>query len=83
MLWGREGDDTFIFERGRGNDTVGDFQDGFDLLNFESFGYADKDAVLDLASQDGANVVFSLAINQTVTLNNFDIALLGGEDIII
>ncbi len=28
------------------------------------------------------HVVFSL-LNETVTLNNFDIALLGGEDIII
>ena len=83
MLWGREGSDTFIFERARSNDTVGDFQNGLDLLDFESFGFADKDAVLDLASQDGADVVFSLAINQTVTLNNFNIALLGGEDIII
>jgi hypothetical protein len=53
------------------------------VLNFRSFGFADRDAVLDLAAQDGANVVFSLANNQTVTLTNFDIALLDVQDFII
>jgi hypothetical protein len=39
--------------------------------------------VLGLAAQVGAGVLFSLPGGESVTLLNFDIALLGAEDILI
>jgi hypothetical protein len=62
---------------------VVDFQDGLDVLNFRAFNFADKADVLDLATQAGTGVVFALPGGSTVELNNFDINLLGVDDIVI
>jgi Ca2+-binding RTX toxin-like protein len=83
VLWGGSGMDMFIFQPDGGNDTVADFEDGLDLLDFSSFGFASTTEVLGLAAQVGTDVLFSLPGDATVWLSHFDIALLGAGDIII
>ena len=82
-LIGGPGADMFVFQRNGGNDVVMDFQDGLDLLNFRAFNFASKADVLDLATQVGAGVAFALPGGATVQLINFDINLLGADDIVI
>lgn len=82
-MWGGSGIDTFVFQPDDGSDKVRDFENGLDILDFSSFGFDTKSAVLDLAAQSGADVVFMLPDEATVTLSNFDIAHLGGEDLLI
>ena len=82
-LSGGGGMDRFVFRPGGGNDAVADFEDGFDRLDFRSFGFAAKSHVLDLATQAGADVLFDLPDGATVTLSSFDLDLLGANDILI
>jgi hypothetical protein len=72
-----------VFQPSGGNDRVGNFENGLDLLDFRAFGFASTTDVLGLAAQVGAGVLFSLPDGGSVTLLNFDIALLGAEDIVI
>jgi serralysin len=83
LLRGGGGMDTFVFQPSGGQDRVGDFEDGFDVLDFRAFAFASTTDVLGLATQVGADVLFSLPDGGSVTLLNFDIALLGAEDIVI
>jgi serralysin len=82
-LIGGPGADRFVFQPNGGDDVVVDFQDNLDRLDFRAFDFANKASVLSLASQVGSNVVFALPGGATVELNNFDIDLLGAEDILI
>jgi Ca2+-binding RTX toxin-like protein len=83
LLYGGAGADTFAFQPSGGNDRVGDFEDNLDLLDFRTFGFASKSDVLGLAAQVGPHVDFTFPDGESVTLLNFDIALLGAEDIVI
>jgi Ca2+-binding RTX toxin-like protein len=74
---------SFVFQPNGGDDVVVDFQDDLDRLDFRAFNFANKASVLNLATQVGAGVVFALPGGATVELNNFDINLLGAEDIVI
>lgn len=60
-----------------------DFENGLDLLDFSAFGFANASDVLNSAAQAGTDVLFSLPDGESVRLLNFDIALLGSEDIVI
>jgi serralysin len=82
-LIGGPGADMFVFQPNGGNDVVVDFEDDLDVLNFRAFNFASKADVLNLATQVGAGVVFNLPGGATVELKNFDISLLGAEDIVI
>jgi hypothetical protein len=52
-------------------------------LKFTAYDFASKAQVLALADQVGAHVVFTMADGGSIELSNFDIALLGPEDILI
>jgi serralysin len=82
-LIGGSGADLFVFQPKGGDDVVIDFQDDLDRLDFSAFDFANKAGVLNLASQVGSNVLFSLPGGGTVELKNFDITLLGAEDVLI
>lgn len=82
-LIGHGGADRFVFQPNSRNNLVVDFQNDLDQLDFRFFDFANKASVLDLARQVGADVVFTLPDGVTVELNNFDINLLGAEDIVI
>jgi Ca2+-binding RTX toxin-like protein len=82
-LIGGPGADMFVFHPNGGNDVVVDFEDDLDVLNFRAFNFASAADALNLASQVGSNVMFSLPGGGTVELRGFDISLLGAEDIVI
>ena len=82
-LTGGAGRDRFIFNLQGGNDIVRDYTDGVDRLDFTNFGFLGDDAaVLARATQVGANVVFSMAGGETMTLQNVQIGVLDGTDIL-
>ena len=71
--WGR---DTFVFGENSGNDTIQDYEDGRDILEF-------RDLVDDFAdltiTQDGDNTVITSA-NGTLTLLDTDSSLIDASD---
>jgi serralysin len=71
-LSGGKGIDTFVFEAGDGNDTISDFGNGADLINF-SGQFADFDAVLDAATdgKKGATIAYD---GGSVTLTGWEVA---------
>jgi len=75
-LIGGAGEDTFVFAANSGNDTITDFEDGLDTLEFR--GTVDSFAQL-VITQDGANTVIT-SDNGVLTLNNFDSTLLDAAD---
>ncbi len=83
ILTGGAGNDRFKFDLRGGNDTVTDFTDGQDRLDFTNFNLASQDALLALAEQVGSNVVFTMAGGETVTLQNVNLSSLGDGDFLI
>ena len=63
-LRGEQGDDVFVFERGHGEDYIGDFSDGEDLIYFRGLNLNSKDEVLNNAhawdEADGVGVWIDL-----------------------
>jgi Ca2+-binding RTX toxin-like protein len=83
VLTGDEGRDRFIFNREGGDDTVTDFSNGEDRLNFTNFNFASVDDLLAQADQVGTDVVFTLNNGVTVTLENTQLSSLDQSDILI
>lgn len=72
-LYGGGGDDVFVFEDGSGHDVVGDFKAGAgspDVLDVSAFGFADFNALLSAAEDQGgtADVTIALDDDDQVTL---------------
>jgi Ca2+-binding RTX toxin-like protein len=75
-LTGGSGNDTFVFDTTDfGKDTIVDFGQGFDVLDFDSL-FATSDDVLDAATQVGTSVVIAFDDQNTVTLQNYTLAQL-------
>jgi hypothetical protein len=63
------GSDTFVFDDAFGNDTVGDFRQGEDQLEFDAPGVTD---IADLQiAMVGADTVITVGGSDTVTLSGF------------
>jgi Ca2+-binding RTX toxin-like protein len=60
ILRGEAGADTFVFEAGTGNDTVIDYDDAEDVLDFTSFGFTDAADALSNAADINGDVVFTI-----------------------
>lgn len=78
LLTGGAGSDRFTFDLRGDTDTVTDFTNGEDRLDFTNFEFASVDSLLTHAEQDGANVVFTMdsgaiIILQNVTLGQLDV----------
>jgi serralysin len=71
-LSGGKGIDTFVFEAGDGNDTISDFGNSADVIDF-SGQFANFDAVLDAAtdSKKGATIAYD---GGSVTLTGWEVA---------
>lgn len=69
-MTGGEGADKFVFGVGKDRDVVVDFEDDIDLLILNKFGFADADAALALASQDGDDVIFDFGAGDQLTVLN-------------
>ncbi len=81
VMSGGDGADTFVFENGAHRDTITDFEDGTDLLDFS--GYFGVDSISDLSIiQNGAHTVISANGPDAVTLLNTDMLLIEATDFI-
>ncbi|MCU4181100.1 glycerophosphodiester phosphodiesterase family protein [Bosea sp. BH3] len=79
MLTGGAGHDTFVFAAGFGKDTITDFQatgDSADVLAFDSDLFADAAEALAAAHQQGADVVFTIDADTSLTLKNVQLSSL-------
>ena len=78
QLYGQQGADTFVFFANSGNDTIRDFEDGVDIIEFRDT----VDSFTDLTlTQNGNNAVITSA-NGTITLTDIDIADLTVDDFV-
>ncbi|MDF1718240.1 MAG: M10 family metallopeptidase [Antarcticimicrobium sp.] len=78
-LFGQNGADKFVFAKGDGNDTIADFQNNKDSIQFNKLG--DVDAVLTAATQVGDDVLFDFGGSGTLTVLGTTIGALS-DDII-
>jgi serralysin len=69
-MTGGLGADTFIFPNVMGHDSVTNFGTAKDTLNFNATLFANFAAAMSSASQVGANTVFTIDANDSVTLDN-------------
>ena len=81
MLFGDEGADTFVITAGFGKDTIADFGtsgtgDSVRFLNGTFSSFAD---LMSHAAQQGDDVVFTLDANNSVTLQNTQLAMLSAQ----
>jgi Ca2+-binding RTX toxin-like protein len=78
-LTGGIGLDTFHFDKTDGTDTVTDFQDDVDTIEFFGYGFADAAAALALATEIGPNVVFDFGAGDIVTIQGTTKAALADD----
>jgi hypothetical protein len=70
ILTGGTGHDTFAFPNVMGHDEVTNFGTPEDTLQFNATLFSNFTAAMNHASQSGANTVFTIDANDTVTLDN-------------
>ncbi|EEA94577.1 VCBS domain-containing protein, partial [Pseudovibrio sp. JE062] len=84
VLTGSSGSDIFVFRNSTfGNDTITDFEAGAgsdDTIRFDSDTFADFDAVIAAASDEGSSVVITVDDHNSVTLNNVSMSELHTDD---
>ena len=80
ILTGGAGNDRFIFDLQGGTDTVKDYQDEVDRLDFTNFHLAGFDDLMSHAAQVGNNTVFTMAGGETIILENVLISVLDAGD---
>ncbi|KEJ90345.1 calcium-binding protein [Sulfitobacter donghicola] len=81
VMSGGAGADTFHFESRSHRDTITDFENGADMLDFSA--HASINSIADLSiAQNGSNTVISYGGPDSVTLLNTDMALIEETDFI-
>ncbi len=70
IMTGGAGHDTFAFPNVVGHDEVTNFGIAKDTLQFNATLFSNFTAAMNTASQSGANTVFTIDANDTVTLDN-------------
>lgn len=83
ILSGGIGRDRFVFAPGDGVDTVTDFEDGLDKLDFRAYDFVNRPAALAFAAEVGTDVVFSFAGGAQVIVQNFTLAQLDVSDVMV
>ena len=82
-LFGGTGADTFVFAAAYGTDSIHDWEDGIDLIDLTTFGFADFDTdVKAHAAEVGANLVITLGLD-VLTINNFALADFDAGDVLL
>ena len=82
-LIGGSGRDVFVFATGFGKDIIGDFKTtgaSADILEFASDVFADFNAAIGAAHQQGADTVFTLDADTSLTLSNVQLGSLQADD---
>jgi Ca2+-binding RTX toxin-like protein len=80
-LKGGPGADVFTFEGNNGDDTITDFEDGVDLIDFQAYEVGDIED-FDIRPDGDHTVIADYDGLSTVTLENFDPANLSNDDFI-
>ena len=83
LLEGGEGADTFIFDRGHGEDTIADFTDGEDLIDLTAFGLSGFEELTSLSDSDGTTIDLTAHPDGgggSILLEGFDMANLDATD---
>src|SRR6202035_5871163 len=70
IMTGGAGHDTFAFPNVMGKDEITNFGLAKDTLQFNATLFSNFTAAMNAASQSGANTVFTIDANDTVTLDN-------------
>ena len=94
QLWGGPNNDTFVFDKGSGQDVINDFDQGnkavgstareHDVINVHDYGLANWKALSSLISDDSSgNAVIHLTANDTITLLGVHAADLHAKDFVI
>ncbi len=85
-LTGGQGEDVFFFFPDEGSDTIEDFEDGTDLINFHVFGFTDANDALshfyEIGSADD-NVVGFESDGMNITIKGVDLADIDASDLIL
>ncbi|MEB8385649.1 calcium-binding protein [Rhodobacteraceae bacterium KMM 6894] len=77
LLYGGADADQFHFDRGEGNDTIKDFENNIDVIEFDNFGYLTTAAdALGFASEISGDVFFDFGADGTVLVENATMAQL-------
>jgi Ca2+-binding RTX toxin-like protein len=82
-LTGGVGNDTFVFHAGFGQDTITDFTAGagsVDVIQIDTNVFADFAAVMNAASQVGADTVITADASNVITLKNVTLSSLHQDD---
>ena len=82
-LNGSIGNDAFVFGRGFGHDTIGDFAEGAglgDVIRFDKDVFKNFSAVDAASVQVGADVVITKNADNTITIRNVTLADLNADD---
>ena len=77
---GGGGADIFEFERGDGDDRIGDFQDGQDQLQLDDLSRAQIEDIIASARQVGDDLVLTLSPDTTVTIEGLRASALSFDD---
>lgn len=83
LLSGGSGHDSFVFAAGFGRDTIADFRTtgaSSDVLEFASGIFVDFDAAFAAADQVGADTVFTIDAETSLTLEGVQLASLAQDD---
>jgi Ca2+-binding RTX toxin-like protein len=92
LIGGRSGifdgvQDTFVYydndAGGGGFDRVRDFEDGVDKIDFVDIGFADLDEALSIASERSGGVRFDFGGGDVLFIENFTLAQLTADDILL
>jgi Ca2+-binding RTX toxin-like protein len=86
VLFGDQGNDTFVFGADFGKDTIGDFAGSGpgagDTIRFTDRTFSSFNDLMAHAAQQGADAVFTLDANTSLTLHNVQLASLSAHDFI-
>ena len=80
QLRGDNGADVFVFASGMNRDTLHDFEDGIDLLDFSAMGLFDMSQLT--LTQVGIHVLINASPSDFVTVRKVDLADLTNDDFI-
>ena len=83
IMTGGLGADIFNFAGGHETARITDFQDNKDKINLSAYGFASAAAAKAFAVQDGADVVFTFAAGNVLTVDGITLAQLTAFDLIL
>ena len=80
---GGRGADTFVFEADGELDKINDFEDGVDVIDLTSYGFADASEVLALATEQGFDVYFNFGGGDLLKIDDTRLAQIDETDFIV